>query len=319
MTSTAYSCTNDNSSHVFSMFLKQIRHENDLSQEQFCLRLREESSLFCNLDSITISRWEREVNIPSLAKQAEIVELFGKELFDVYGNDHQFISEGIDLVNYEQSYTDGRSIHPYYKEDSYTIEKIGVEHHCFLFFLRMILQYEGNPSIELVSEEIIKDEYASLNIMVACAYGNQVVGHCLYLDTSTHEILKLLNFKSGLQQVITSAKGVNDDSLLVLSSFGATSQIENSMMSIYINKFACSKPLRYLCFSLCDETLIKKLTAAKLTPFKEKLYEKEEVQVTIVSFLISRSEVMANRFLLKLAVISASRLNSMLNTMVKGG
>jgi transcriptional regulator with XRE-family HTH domain len=318
MTSTAYSCTNDNSSHVFSMFLKQIRHENDLSQEQFCLRLREGSSLFCNLDSITISRWEREVNIPSLAKQTEIVELFGKELFDVYGNDHQFISEGIDLVNCRQSYSEGRSIHPYYKENNYTIEQIGVEHHSFHFFLRMILQYEGNPSIGEIPEEIIKEDYASLTIMVACVYGNQVVGHCLFLNSCSHEILKLLNFKSGLQQLITSTNTTNGDSLLVLSSFGATPQIENCMMSIYINKFACSKPLRYLCFSLCDESLIKKLTAAKLTSFKESAYEKGEVQVSIVSFLISRSEVMANRFLLKLAVISTSRLNSMLNTMVKG-
>ena len=314
MNSTAYCDTSDKDSHVFSIFLRNARQHHDLSQEQFCLYLREQSSLFYNLDTITVSRWEREINIPSLAKQAEIVELFGEELFDLYGNDQQFITESLNLIDYPADLKANRSAHPYYCDQEYSVEQISVDHHNYRFFMNMILQYEGNPCIEDCLDNIGADLSQPLRIQVAYASGKQGVGHCLYTYTSSHELLKLLNCESGLQQVLRTRSKDADDCMLILSSFGASTQIENTMMSVCLNKFAFSKKLKYLCFSLRNDRLIKKLTIVKLTLFKKRSCPSYDAHVTISSFLISRSEVMANRFLLKLAVISSSRLKTLLKT-----
>ncbi|MGR6778155.1 helix-turn-helix domain-containing protein [Moritella viscosa] len=69
---------------VFSSFLRKIRTEHDLSQEDLRALLNERSHSFNSLDTISISRWERGINTPSLTKQSEIAEIFGDDLFNIY-------------------------------------------------------------------------------------------------------------------------------------------------------------------------------------------------------------------------------------------
>lgn len=316
MTSTAYCCVNDKDSHVFSKFLRNTRQNNDLSQEQLCLYLRKQSSLFYNLDTITVSRWERGVNIPSLAKQAEIVELYNHELVDIYGNDNEFLNECTKLL--ALPINQRKSSHPYYRGDEYMIEEIDNQHPCFHLILGMILQYEGNPCLSLDDIDSNRHRLSELKISIASAFGGQVVGHCLFLETTSKEILELLNFKINLQQMTQSEVLRRSNAVLVISSAGATTQIENSLMSIYMNHFATRKYLSYLGFSVCDDVFTKKLNGAKLVPFKVKSVAQQNKKVDITSFLISRSEVMANRFLLKLAVITPSSLSEILDISVKG-
>ncbi|WP_218638754.1 helix-turn-helix transcriptional regulator [Shewanella sp. UCD-KL12] len=316
MSSTAYCCANDKDSHVFSIFLRNTRQHNDLSQEQLCLHLREQSSLFYNLDTITVSRWERGVNIPSLAKQAEIVELYNHELVDIYGKDNEFLNECTKLL--ALPINKRKSSHPYYSNDEYIIKDINNKHPCFHLILAMILQYEGNPCLSLEQIDAKREQLSDLNISVASAFGGQIVGHCLFIETTSQQVLELLNFKISLQEM-TQAQGVGrSNAVLVLSSAGATTQIENSLMSIYMNYFVRVKQLTYLAISTCDDVFNKKLNRAKLVPFKVKSISETKKKVDITSFLISRSEVMANSFLLKLSVISPSKLSKVLAVSVKG-
>ena len=316
MNSTAYCYTSDKDSHVFSIFLRNTRQHNDLSQEQLCLHLRENSSLFYNLDTITVSRWERGVNIPSLAKQAEIVELYNHELVDIYGKDNEFLNECTKLL--ALPINKRKSCHLYYRSDAYLIEEIDNEHPCFHLILGMILQYEGNPCLNLDEIDSQREQLAKLKINVATAFGGQIIGHCLFMETRNHMILELLNFKINLQDIVHQGAQGQDNAVLVLSSAGATTQVENSLMSIYMYFFASQKHLTYLSFSTCDDSFVKKLNGAKLSPFKVKSVSKGKNKVDITSFLVSRSEVMANRFLLKLAVISPSNLNQIIDVGVKG-
>ncbi|WP_394203036.1 helix-turn-helix transcriptional regulator [Shewanella waksmanii] len=316
MTFTNYSYSKGKQNHVFSTFLKTIRQNNELSQEQLCLHLRQHSSLFYNLDSITVSRWERGVNIPSLAKQAEIVELYDKELTNIYGNDQQFLEECGQLVASKDSHKQ-KSNHPYYKNDDYTIETIDVDDDCFYLTLKMILRYEGNPSLDLT---LPIEDFVGLSdakISIASAYNGQIIGHSLYIETTAQQVLELLNINRNLDQIINN-NAANHDTMLVLSSAGATKQVENSVMSTYINKFSQKIDLRYLCFSVCDENFIKKLNTAKLEPFKVRSMNRNGKSVDIHSFLLSRSELMANRFLLQLAVITPKQLMNFLASDEKG-
>ncbi|WP_198553555.1 MULTISPECIES: helix-turn-helix domain-containing protein [unclassified Shewanella] len=318
MTSTNYSYSKDKQNHVFSTFLKHLRQNNDLSQEQLCLHLRQHSSLFYNLDTITVSRWERGVNIPSLAKQAEIVELYDNELTSIYSRDKQFLKECSNLVAIPNA-PEIKSSHPYYANDEYQIKNIDIEDDSFYLVLKMILRYEGNPSLKL--KHPLEDFFwlKNVKISIAIAFNGQIVGHGLYLETSAQNFLELVNINSDLSEIVANCDKKDRDAMLVLSSAGATKQVENSIMSTYINQFSQQKYLRYLCFSICDEGFIKKLNTAKLEPFKARNMEFNDRMIAIHSFLLSRSELMANRFLLKLAVISPKRLVTFLGNDEQGG
>ncbi|WP_220770125.1 helix-turn-helix transcriptional regulator [Shewanella sp. MBTL60-007] len=317
MTFTNYSYSKGKQNHVFSTFLKNLRLNNDLSQEQLCLHLSQHSSLFYNLDSITVSRWERGVNIPSLAKQAEIVELYDKELTNIYRSDEKFLEECSHLVTTSDS-DKQKSNHPYYRNDNYKIETIDLNDDSFYLVLKMILRYEGNPSLKLKPPLEKFESLSDVRISIATAYNDQIIGHSLYIETTSQNVLELININNDLSQIITRCDKNSHDTMLILSSAGATKQVENSIMSTYINKFSQQKHLRYLCFSICDENLIKKLNTAKLEPFKVRNIDLNDMTVEIHSFLLSRSELMANRFLLKLAVITPQQLVSFLASDEKG-
>ncbi len=289
------------------MFLKHLRLNNDLSQEQLCMHLRQHSSLFYNLDTITVSRWERGVNIPSLAKQAEIVELYDKELTSIYSADPLFLNECRTLVSIPKSQST-RSNHPYYSNDEYVIKTIDINDDSFYLVLKMIMRYENNPSLILKPPLDSFHGLQNLKISIATAFNGQIVGHGLFLETSSQNIFELVNIKSDLKALISELPNKTPDGMLVLSSAGATIELENSIMSSYINQFSNNKGLRYLCFSVCDDIFIKKLQTAKLEAFKVRNIALGDQKVSIHSFLLSRSELMANRFLLKLAVISPNHL-----------
>lgn len=308
MTSTNYSYAKGKKNHVFSDFLKDIRQNNNLSQEQLCLHLKQHSSLCYNLDTITVSRWERGVNIPSLAKQAEIVELYGNELSSLYSCDKSFLNECSSLVAIQDS-SNFKSNHPYYTNDEYQIEIIDINDDSFYLVLKMILRYEGNSSLKLMSSLEELDSLKNIRVSIATVFNGQIVGHGLYMETSAQNVLKLVNNDfNDLSKIVSSNEFKDHEAMLVLSSAGSTKQIENSIMSTYINQFSHKQNLRYLCFSVRDEGFIKKLSMAKLEPFKIRSREVNDKMIAIHSFLLSRSELMANRFLLKLAVISPKLL-----------
>ncbi|WP_220766144.1 helix-turn-helix transcriptional regulator, partial [Shewanella sp. MBTL60-112-B2] len=314
-TCTNYCYTKDKRCHVFSTFLKNVREINLLSQEQLCLELRKHSSMFYNLDSITVSRWERGVNIPSLAKQAEIVELYDNELICIYACDQQFLQESTHLI--KSNSKQQKSIHPYYRNDEYHIQTIDVKDDSFYLVLKMILRYEGNPTLMLNPPLEEFDSLNDLKISVATAFNGQIVGHSLFLTTTENVLTEIIDTSRDLRTVISSSNNNEHDAMLVFSSSGATKQVENSIMSTYLNHFSQQRKMRYLCFYTCDSNLVKTLNSAKLKTYRLTKVKCQEKVVNIRSYLLKRSELMANRFLLKLAIITPKQLGCLLGANTK--
>ncbi|MGI2147381.1 helix-turn-helix transcriptional regulator [Shewanella baltica] len=306
MICTPISYQNKTSAQTFSNFLRHTRTENSLSQEDLCGLLRQKSCLFDTLDSITISRWERGVNIPSLAKQSEIVEIFGSELFDIYREDKKFINEGLALINLFESNIE-RSDHPYYRNTPYRVEFIESHHHNFMALLQLSLVYESNPRLSFVSRKLSQPFFHGLSLVVAFSLGEQIVGHSLFCRTQGKIALEFMNDEVDLFEVINHNSQALPDTLMVFSSFGVTPYIENYMMSVYLNELATSRSLKFLSFNICDESLKRKLTQFKLPIFKVRTIEGRSKPIKNYSFFCSRTEVMANRNLLKLSVIPSSK------------
>jgi transcriptional regulator with XRE-family HTH domain len=68
---------------LFPSLLKQLRLKRKLTQSQVAELAQVKSVSLQNLDTVTLSRWERGVTIPTLARKAEIVALLGEDLFDL--------------------------------------------------------------------------------------------------------------------------------------------------------------------------------------------------------------------------------------------
>ncbi|MDH0448829.1 helix-turn-helix domain-containing protein [Shewanella sp. GD04112] len=306
MICTPISYPSKTSAQTFSNFLKHTRTENQLSQEELCCQLRQKSCLFDTLDAITISRWERGVNIPSLAKQAEIVEIFGSELFDIYREDKTFIHEGLSLINLFESSIE-RSEHPYYRNKPYRVEFIDSQDDNFMTLLQLSLVYESNPRLSLTNRQLTQPFICGLSLVVAFSFGEQIVGHSLFCRTQAKVALEFMNDEVDLFEVIGHHSQSIPDTLMVFSSFGVTPHIENYMMSVYLHKMALSRSIKYLSFSICDEALKRKLTQFKLPLFKIRTLDNYHKPLKNYSFFASRTEVMANRNLLKLSVIPSAK------------
>lgn len=305
MICTPISYPSKTSPQTFSNFLKQIRIENHLSQEDLCCLLREKIFLFNTLDNITISRWERGVNIPSLAKQSEVVEFFGYELFDIYCKDEKFVNNSLDLVSLFGTNVE-RSEHPYYRNNSYRIEFIDSHHDNFMNLLQLALGYENNPRLLFTNNKLSQIFLSGLSLVVAFSFGEQIVGHCLFCRTQAKVALEFMNEEVDFFEVVAHDCQSKPDTLMVFSSFGASAYIDNYMMSVYLNEMALCRTLKYLSFNICDGSLKRKLTQFKLPIFKVKTLECCHNPIKNYSFFSSRSEVMANQNLLKLSVIPSA-------------
>ncbi|WP_258406622.1 hypothetical protein [Shewanella spartinae] len=256
------------------------------------------------------------MNIPSLAKQAEIVELYDKELTSIYSADPLFLDECRNLVSIPETQPT-KSNHPYYSNETYEIKSIDINDDSFYLVLKMILRYENNPSLILKPPLESYHGLDKLKINIATAFNGQIVGHALFVETSSQNIFELINIKSDLKTLMSGLTNKTPDGMLVLSTAGATIELENSIMSSYINSFSANKKLRYLCFSVCNDNFIKKLQSEKIEAFKIRKFCSGDKKLTIHSFLLSRSELMANKFLLKLAVISSNQLSSFIANNVR--
>ncbi|MDX2319623.1 MAG: helix-turn-helix transcriptional regulator [Moritella sp.] len=289
---------------VFSSFLRKIRTEHNLSQEGLRALLNERSHSFDSLDTISISRWERGINTPSLTKQSEIAEVFGDDLFNIYSSDTDFVEESICSLQFSVGDKNDKAAHPYYKHEQYHIEYIPPEHDHFERFLKLSLMYEGNPRLFPTRQDTTSiDLLKQLTLMSAFCSLSQLVGHCLFCKVSSKALFEFMNSTTGVLDLLNIAQQDRANVLLVLSSFGVSPQIDNHMMSIYLNQLAMDNTIEYLSFSTCDSKLKQKLMQMKIPMFKVKPVEHQAKVIQNYSFIMSRSEVMANRNMLMLSVI----------------
>lgn len=290
---------------VFSSFLRKIRSEHDLSQEGLRALLNDKSHSFDSLDTISISRWERGINTPSLTKQAEIAEIFGDSLFNIYRSDTDFVAECMHSIQFSVGDKNDKTTHPYYQDEQYHTECIDTEHVNFERFLKLCLMYEGNPRLlpthqQTSSAEVLKQ----LTLISAFCNASQLVGHCLFCKVNSKALFEFMNNTIGILDLLNVVKQDRVNVLVVFSSFGVSAQIDNHMMSIYLNQLAMDDTIEYLSFSTCDSKLKQKLMQMKIPMFKVKPIEHQAKMIQNYSFIMSRSEVMANRNMLMLSVIT---------------
>ena len=289
---------------VFSSFLRKIRSEHNLSQEGLRALLTERSHSFDSLDTISISRWERGINTPSLTKQSEIAEVFGEDLFNIYSADANFVEESLYAIQLSSCGKSEKATHPYYNHDQYYTKSMSPENVNFASMLELCLMYEGNPRLFPAHQDVTSTaSLEQLNLVSAFCNFRQLVGHCLFCKVNTKALFEFMNCSIGILELLNVEKQEHANVLVVLSSFGVSPQIDNHMMSVYLNQLATDKAIEYLSFSTCDSKLKQKLVQMKIPMFKVKPIEHESKIVQNYSFIMSRSEVMANRNMLMLSVI----------------
>jgi len=294
---------------VFSSFLRKIRSEHNLSQEGLRALLNERSHSFDSLDTISISRWERGINTPSLTKQSEIAEVFGDDLFNIYSSDSEFVEESLYAIKLSSGGKIDKSAHPYYSNEQYQIKSMRADHINFESMLKLCIMYEGNPRLFPTHEGITSTALLkSLNLVSAFCSFRQIVGHCLFCKVNTKALFEFMNCSIDIIELLNVAKQDQANVLVVLSSFGVSPQIDNHMMSVYLNQLATDKAIEYLSFSTCDNKLKQKLMQMKIPMFKVKPIEYQSKIIQNYSFIMSRSEVMANRNMLMLSVISTREI-----------
>ncbi|WP_228140301.1 helix-turn-helix domain-containing protein [Moritella sp. JT01] len=289
---------------VFSSFLRKVRTEHDLSQEGLRALLNERSHSFDSLDTISISRWERGINTPSLTKQSEIAEIFDDDLFNIYSSNADFVKESSSFIQLSSCVKNDKVTHPYYKNEQYYTQSMLPEHADFESMLELCLMYEGNPRLFPTRQKITTTESLKpLTLVSAFCSLNQLVGHCLFCKVTTKALFEFMNSSIGILELLNISKKDRANVLVVLSSFGVSPQIDNHMMSVYLNQLATDKAIEYLSFSICDSKLKQKLMQMKIPMFKVKPIEHQSKIIQNYSFIMSRSEVMANRNMLMLSVI----------------
>jgi len=293
---------------VFSSFLRKIRSEHQLSQEGLRALLNERSHSFDSLDTISISRWERGINTPSLTKQSEIAEVFGDDLFNIYSSDADFVEESTYFIQFPPYVKSDKTAHPYYKNEQYHTKSMLPDHVNFESMLKLCLMYEGNPRLFPTRQEITCAALLPLNLVSAFCSLKQLVGHCLFCKVNTKALFEFMNCSIGIMELLNVAKQDRANVLVVLSSFGVSPQIDNHMMSVYLNQLATDKAIEYLSFSTCDNKLKQKLMQMKIPMFKVKPIEYQSKIIQNYSFIMSRSEVMANRNMLMLSVIPTRKI-----------
>jgi len=289
---------------VFSSFLRKIRSEHNLSQEGLRALLNERSHSFDSLDTISISRWERGINTPSLTKQSEIAEIFDDDLFNIYSSDADFVEESAYFVQLSSCVKRDKTVHPYYKNEQYHTKSILSDHADFESMLKLCLMYEANPRLFPAGQAIASSTLLKpLNLVSAFCGLKQLVGHCLFCKVNTKALFEFMNSSIGIMELLNVMNQERANVLVVLSSFGVSPQIDNHMMSVYLNQLATDKAIEYLSFSTCDSKLKQKLMQMKIPMFKVKPIEYQSKIIQNYSFIMSRSEVMANRNMLMLSVI----------------
>ncbi|QUM75591.1 helix-turn-helix transcriptional regulator [Moritella sp. 24] len=297
---------------VFSSFLRKIRSEHCLSQEGLRALLAERSHSFDSLDTISISRWERGINTPSLTKQSEIAEVFGEDLFNIYSSDASFVEESVYSIQLSSSGKSDKAAHPYYNYEQYHTKSMLSDHANFSSMLKLCLMYEGNPRLFPAHQEIASTtSLKPLNLVSAFCSFSQLVGHCLFCKVNTKALFEFMNCSIDIMELLNVAKQDRANVLVVLSSFGVSPQIDNHMMSVYLNQLAMDKTIEYLSFSTCDSKLKQKLMQMKIPMFKVKPIEHQSKTIQNYSFIMSRSEVMANRNMLMLSVIPTINIKPM--------
>ncbi len=287
---------------MFSNILKNIRLELGYSQEQFATVLQNNSSVLRKVDAVTLSRWERQQTTPSLAKQAEVIELFDKDIFELYRADASYREECLKILKIGAD----KNLHPYYSGQAFHIhEGLGYEG-LLEDWHDALINYEGNEEINIDYAGLSDEQKTRVRTLIVTTDNNQIIGHCLYISCSQKKNWEFLNGAINLNQAIGHVSSENwtpQNATIVLSMFGANTCIENNVLAKYLGKVLMSKSVDLSSVITKKLPLCKRFNQLGLHPIKVRKSEDGE---KLYCFSVSRSELLANEYLFKLGVAGSA-------------
>ncbi|MEZ9481705.1 helix-turn-helix domain-containing protein [Vibrio splendidus] len=170
---------------MFGHIIRTFRVNNGLSQSEFVDAIQRSSSNLCNLDVVTLSRWERGVTTPHLKRQNELLDLIGANIFDFWEErDSKTILSGLMRKFNSNGYIDmsfrvKTDVMTISSNSSFLIVKVKE-------IIDVIFEYEENPllrsleelglSRQVIIEKIINQYSGELTIVTV---NGQLVGHIL--------------------------------------------------------------------------------------------------------------------------------------------
>lgn len=287
---------------MFSNILKNIRLEFGYSQEQFATILQTNSSVLRKVDAVTLSRWERQQTTPSLAKQAEVIELFNKDIFELYRESPAYTLECLKILKIGAE----KNLHPYYTGQAFHIhESLGYEG-LLETWHDSLISYEGNKEINIDYAGLSDEQKTRVRTLIVTTDNNQIIGHCLYISCSQKKNWEFLNGAICLNQAIGHVSSTNwtpQNAMIVLSMFGANTCIENNVLARYLGQVLMTKSVELSSVITKKLPLCKRLNQLGLHPFKVRKSIDDE---KLYCFSVSRSELLANEYLFKLGVAGSA-------------
>lgn len=224
-----------------------------LSQEALALALQAYSPLFSELDSLTISRWERGRVSPNIRRQVALMEFFGDEphllLADPDFELKQLPSMSAfqQMLDQQTKYNHVMGAHPYIPQDELNFETLNK--HCDQLHQKIacICHYHNNLTRQRESwkaESIAQLIAFSSSEVIFYQISDILMGHCLYIRINQDTLTALLT-GTLLETQLTTEHLIEKDQPACLF-----------MLSAYIGgQHVAEDYLLYLLFTLLENPL----------------------------------------------------------------
>ncbi|QFU24513.1 helix-turn-helix transcriptional regulator [Shewanella eurypsychrophilus] len=193
-------------------YLFQKRTQQELSQESLALQLQDFSPLFSELDSLTISRWERGRVSPNIRRQVALMEFFGDEphllLADPNFELKQLpsMSAFLQMLAQQTNYNHVMGAHPYIPQDEPNFEKLNKHSDNLLQKLRWVSNSHNNLTRQRESwdtEFLAQLVLFSSTEAIFYQIDDILMGHSIYIRIDEDTLSALLSGKMQETQLTT--------------------------------------------------------------------------------------------------------------------
>ncbi|HHS99879.1 MAG TPA: XRE family transcriptional regulator [Thiomicrospira sp.] len=229
--------------YKFNDYLRACREALNLTQNELVSNLIGLSKDFSSLDTTTLSRWERGVSKPTVAKQTLIIDYFSKQLngaLPLVGSVKECEIQA-SLCPDEFSKLFGQNTHQVMKFPTHHIESSEFK---VVKFVESELKsealskhqhvFEGLCNIPLDLEQIQAFSLNSSNLFLICEYQEQYFGHLFVLRLKPDALDDLLNFR----RTVHSLNGddiAGIDEVASLYFFGAFAMSDEVISKLFIH------------------------------------------------------------------------------------
>lgn len=193
-------------------YLFQKRTQQELSQEGLALALQQFDPLFAELDSLTISRWERGRVSPNIRRQVALMEFFGDEPHLLLANPDFELKQLPSMSAFQQmlaqqtNYNHLMGAHPYIPQDELNFEKLNKRSDNLLQKLRWVCNAHNNLTRQRESwdaEFLAQLVLFPSTEVIFYQIDDILMGHSLYIRIDEDTLSALLSGKMQETQLST--------------------------------------------------------------------------------------------------------------------